>query len=63
MSLRTRAVDFVADRDELLNVLQRNLHDVSHKPGFAGCTLIIPPGKRIAGFYATSMVRPSELRR
>lgn len=50
MSLRTRAVDFVADRDELLNVLQRNLHDVSHQARFRWLYLDNPAGQAHSWF-------------
>ena len=44
MNLRTRAVDLVVDRDELLNVLQRNLRDVSHEARFSWLYLDNPAG-------------------
>lgn len=45
MSLRTRTVDFVADREELLSVLQRNLRDVSHEARFSWLYLDNPAGQ------------------
>lgn len=50
MNLRTRAVDFVADRDELLNVLKRNLRDVPHEARFSWLYLNNPAGQAQSWF-------------
>jgi hypothetical protein len=44
VNLRTRAVDFVVDRDELLSVLQRNLRDVPHESRFSWLYVNNPAG-------------------
>ena len=50
MNLRTRAVDFVVDRDELLSVLRTNLHDVSHEARFSWLYLDNPAGSAYSWF-------------